>query len=728
MATDDGFPQNDSISPGIGEEVDGLSVMASIASQLEQDDLAFAAAGEEEKRQRDLVRELRNKFDWFKKERTAYYDSMFEECYKTYRLQVPDERKAGEWRSKINVPYAFASVEDAVPHLMEGIWGGDRPFRLKASADDGLVDSHEKLLYWEISELMDLEHRWEEYQRQKSIYGTSAAYVGFRADYRLGRYWKAQKDPNGIEQKPAYVLESREIPEYVGPTFEVIDIYNLYPHPRATPTNLMELFWVQFKTKPQLEKMKRFKNLDKLTDGMSESANANEGSPSERGWRTGDANQNNYPQDRTFQVVTYFDDLNKKLVTFSYNGGVLLEETDYPFFHDRCPIVFDRYTELPLEFWGMGVIEPTLSLIHEGNSIRNQRRDNVNLMVNAMMEVRLGDIDDEEEELVFQPGGVIHSRTGESSRFLQPPNITGDSYQEEARVSADIARVTGLGGPISGNADPNVTSATGTSILQKAQLLRLSRAIKREALAFKEVISQILALNVQFLPLKQVFDVLGPLHFKDYADLDGGNLVTRSTVFVQPVGVYANEELMRQQFTNLLNILGGNPIFAAKVNWEYLLGKALRLHGVEDLTMALNKPKGLDVIQAMYSFHENSIMATLQPIPPAAPDDDYDTHMSAHQELLNLRPDLWQLVGQHMTTHEMAKAQALQQNALTEMQALQGGAQPPAGPGAPQGMAGPNGPGSAPGGARGGANPNRQPSAASETGLAHQLSRNAPRK
>ncbi len=702
---------------GIGN-TDSISAAMDLQSQMDQQQQA------EQQRQEQLARDLFSEFTWCRTQKDAYYTPMFNECYDMYRLQIPDERHSGEWRSKISVPYAFNMVEDALPHLMEGVWGGEEPFRLKAPTDGGLVDAYYKLVKWEVEEVVGLENKWESYQRQKAIYGTTCAYVGFQANYRRVKRWKVPKDgmtpAPGPGVPPAQpVLVDEEVPEYVGPTFEVVDPYDIYPHPRATPSKPLKIFWVQRYTIAQMKKTGRFKNLDSITDGMADSG-SDDMTAVERRYRTGAANTSGrYPNEKIFRIITCYDDVEKKVASFTYNGNVLVEESDYPFMHDRMPLVFDRYTELPLEFWGVGPVETAMSLIHEGNAIRNQRRDNVNLIVNAMMEVRDGDIDDEEDELVFQPGGVIHSRSGDAARFLQPPMITQDSVSEENRVSADIDRLTGLGGPISGQNAKGVSSATGTSLIQKAQILRLSRAIDRSAKAFKEVISQFVALNVQFLPLPEVQSVLGVMHMQDYADVEQHQLMMRCTVVVQPAGVYQNDDLYRQQLTNLLNILGSNPTFSQKVNWDYLLRQVLRAFNVEDLTQALNKPQGINVMQVAMAFHENQEMTQGQQIPPAQVGDDYDLHVPSHQMLLNMRPDLFQVVGQHLASHDQAKAMAEMQQQKQQLMALNGQAQASGG--------GQNGPGSAPPGQNGGVNPARQPSAAGMDSTAHAVSRMAPR-
>jgi hypothetical protein len=54
----------------------------------------------------------------------------------------------------------------------------------------------------------------------------------------------------------------------------------------------------------------------------------------------------------------------------------------------------------------MGLIEPVISLQNELNTVRRQRLDNVNLMINRMWKV-LSTADVDMDKLTAQPGGIV---------------------------------------------------------------------------------------------------------------------------------------------------------------------------------------------------------------------------------------------------------------------------------------------------------------------------------
>lgn len=691
--------------------------MQEMAARMDAESANYTAEMDEKRRQHEIVQKLRNEYLWAKQEREKYNDRLWNELYRMYRLQMPDERMSGEWRSKINVPTIWNAVEGAVPHMMEGIFANNQPFRLKAQADDHLVAAHQSLINWELNEVMHIESEWEIHQRQKCLYGTSAWYTGFRTDYEKRGYWSVKPSDPQAPGPPEMEIKQYDVPLYVGPTGKCLDIYNIYPHPRSTSNDMPWVFSVAWLSKEALLGSKRFKNVKNLSESAAVPTPNQDTLVSERRNREGSANQaTSLVTEMIYPIITKYDDVKKMVYSFNLYTDDLLEETPYPWFHNECPIVFDRVTAPPHEFWGVGFAEPILTLSHELNSIRNMRRDNENLTTGAMLEVKDGDIDDEEEELVVRPGGIVHSLSGNAVRFIQPPTLQ-DSYQAESTVKADIDKTSGLSGPIMGEAADGVGSASGNSLLQKAQLLRLRRALKNECECFKKVVTQILALNCQFLPLPEVFKVLGPLHFGDYSPLQVTALTNNATIIVEPAGIYEDENIQRQQLTNLVNVLGANPTFAAKIDWDYMLQQVLRLNGITDPMMALKKPGGIDVLQSMMAAEENMAMAAGQHIDFATPEDDYDVHMGHHREFARQRPDLVEVFGPHMYSHDMIKEQQIVQQA--QMQA--GAAAGPAGAPTPQ-----NGPGSAPKGNGGGVNPNRQPSATNNLGVARQQARATP--
>lgn len=656
-----------------------------------------------------LVTALVNDFRWFAEIRRSTAEPIWNECYKLYRLQNPDQRKSGEWRSKVNVPYAFTNVEDVVPHMMAAIFEADPLFKLSSDKDPHMAEAHQKLIHFQLTEQMKLEAKWLQFEKQKAIYGTTFGFVGFKYQERQKRVWAYQTNPQDPTQR-ALVAQSKMMPEYVGPYFENIDIFNIWVDPRATPGNPRRKYWQEWRSLSWLQKAGIFKNLNLLQDVAPSKPNYSFYRAVDiRNNLIGGMNiqQNRYHLPDEYKVTIVFNDEDKTMQAY-VEDRICIYDGDLLYWHDKDPILEDRFTILPDEYYGMGVIEPTISLIHEGNSKRNQRLDNLNLLINSALEININDIDMDETELVSRPGQIYYSRTGQAVRSVQYADVTQGAYIEENKIASEIKGITGLGGALSGDADPNKAAASAISLTQKAQLLRLKQANKQQALVFKELVHQVFSLNCQFYPLPMVKAILSPILFEEYYALAPEDIALDANITVKPAGVYENDDILRQQLTNLTNVLGSNPMFAQEIDWHEWLMKILKAYGVEDVPTVLKKNGTLDFAEIQFAHQENVEMAQGAYVPPALPTQNEHIHMEIHQSLLNARPDLFQSVGMHLQTHQ----QAIAMRAQMMMQAAQGG-----------GGGAQNGPGSSPAGGHGGVNPNRQPDAHNQEGLHKQVAR-----
>ncbi len=657
-----------------------------------------------------LVTALVNDFKWYAEIRRSVAEPIWNECYRLYRLQNPDQRRSGEWRSKINVPYAFTNVEDVVPHMMAAIFEADPLFKITSDKDPKMAEAHSKLIHHQVTEQMKLELKWLQFQKQKAIYGHTFGFTGFKYETRDKRVWTPVPNPMDPTQQ-VLQAQRKNMPEYVGPYFENIDIFNVWVDPRATPGNPKRKYWREWRSLSWLKKAGIFKNLEMLQDiAPSKPNDTLYGTVDVRNTLIGSMNmqQQRYQTPNEYSVTLVFNMEDRTMQAY-VEDKVLIYDGDMLYWHDRDPILEDRFTILSSEYYGMGVIEPTISLIHEGNTIRNQRRDNLNLIINSALEININDIDMDETELVSRPGQIYYSRTGLAVRPIQYADVTQGAYIEENKIAGEIKGITGLGGALSGAADPEKAAASAISLTQKAQLLRLRQANKQQAAVFREFISQVFALNCQFYPLPMVKDILSPLLFEQYYALAPETIALEANITVEPAGVYENDDILRQQLTNLTNVLGSNPMFAQEIDWHEWLMKVLKAYGVEDVPSVLKKNGTLDFAEIQFAHQENIEMAEGAYVPPALPTQNENIHMEIHQSLLNARPDLFQSVGQHLMTHQ----QAIAQRAQLMMMAQQGGG------------GGGNGPGSSPAGGKGGVNHNRQPDSSSQEGVHKQVARTA---
>lgn len=177
------------------------------------------------------------------------------------------------------------------------------------------------------------------------------------------------------------------------------------------------------------------------------------------------------PEDEEEYVIT---DVNKKYV-------IRCERN--PYATDQNPDGIRPFESLndhdvPGEFYGIGEIEPTETLQIGINKMRNQRLDNVDLVLNRMwIYDRNAGINP--KSLVSTPGNAIPADDINGLQPVPTPDVTASSYAEEDRFSRDFQNATGTIDPTDrGGSSGFVSTATGQKIRDKESSARFQLKIE----------------------------------------------------------------------------------------------------------------------------------------------------------------------------------------------------------------------------------------------------------
>jgi hypothetical protein len=152
------------------------------------------------------------------------------------------------------------------------------------------------------------------------------------------------------------------------------------------------------------------------------------------------------PIDPYVNVKTYYgyvklnpDDEDEILVQLGViNDAVVLECKEIPF------IPFEKFTpsKIPNQAVGVGALSPILDL-HKGyNLTRNQRYDNISLVINRMWMLRRGSGVDP-RKLKSLPGQIIDVDAFDSIRPLDTPDVTSSSFNETQALNTEMQTATG---------------------------------------------------------------------------------------------------------------------------------------------------------------------------------------------------------------------------------------------------------------------------------------------
>lgn len=135
-------------------------------------------------------------------------------------------------------------------------------------------------------------------------------------------------------------------------------------------------------------------------------------------------------------------------------------------------------SDVPNELYGVGEIEPTETLQIGLSKIKNQRLDNVDLVMNRMWKVeRTAGVNP--RDLKSYPGNIIEMDDLDGLQAVATPDVTSSSYQEEDRYLRDFQLATGtISAAGGGGRDDFVNTATGQKIRSKEQSSRFGLKIE----------------------------------------------------------------------------------------------------------------------------------------------------------------------------------------------------------------------------------------------------------
>src|SRR3990167_1308586 len=227
----------------------------------------------------------------------------------------------------------------------------------------------------------------------------------------------------------------------------------------------------------------------------------------------------------------------------------------------------------------MGMIEPCEKLFEELNDTRNQRMDNVTLIVDQMYEV-LDSADIEEEELVARGGGIVHSAVPGGVRPLPRGDVTQSSYNEEQIIKQDIQKTLGIPEVAAGSLSAHGDAAATILALQESANIRFDTMISSFADAVRQCYSLIIAYDQKFLDKKvttRLDTETGPV----FHEIDKDGIAGKFDLDIV-MDTQMNKIIRRQEAFQLYQLLSSNPMVNQQVNTRILL-ETLERKEIEEL-------------------------------------------------------------------------------------------------------------------------------------------------
>jgi hypothetical protein len=442
------------------------------------------------------------------------YETLWEEIYRLY-FSSQDKRKTTT-RSTITVPIVFQVIEAAVPKIVNSIFGsGEEFFDIIPvnPADQHFAEGMKTLLTFQLNQA-EFMVKFVDFVKQLLLYGTSY----FHVYWKVRREWVTTRVPN---RQPLTVngividenhIEWQETREYKvterRPEIEVLDILDVFPDPESRNENdargVFVRSWMSLEDVKNMGKGQYpiFGNTDhpKLLAGNTTYSESRQARYGVRGLSTP-------PAKDLVEVLTFWgkydldgDGIKEKCQIILANREVILVARANPFHHQQCPVVRCVFFPIPLEWFGMGLVEPIISNVHELWTLRRQRIDNINLILNRMWKVNsLADVD--LDTLISTPNGIILTDNMEGVMPLETSDVTSSAYNEATIVQSDIENATAprsiQGAPESGRLG---RTAKGAQLIIGQALEKFAVGTKLvEELGIKRVLKLVQGLNLQFI-------------------------------------------------------------------------------------------------------------------------------------------------------------------------------------------------------------------------------------
>lgn len=341
--------------------------------------------------------------------------------------RIPDTKPP--FRSNLFIPLVYPLVSTVLPRMVAN--NPSFRFEPREESDEEAVEQMSTLIKYQLDRA-DFFKKLKMWVKDCLMFGVGIMKV----------YWY-RNDKEGVNDTD----------------LQVVDLFDFFPDPKATQVDSGD-FMIHRTIVPlsglrkavSADGKKIYKNLDQIKDNSNEENSNKLYLTNDRAMTIGDIDARlilgtPYRQSLTRQVeiLEYWgifgNDDEEYLITIANRNTVIrFEKNPYDGLRPFVKMEIDPVNFL---FYGTGLIDPLENLQNALNDTRNQRMDNVNLILNKIFLV-LKDADVNEQELISRPGGVIYQSIPGGVSILETPDITQSAYQEEALIKQDAQEAIGV--------------------------------------------------------------------------------------------------------------------------------------------------------------------------------------------------------------------------------------------------------------------------------------------
>ncbi len=242
-----------------------------------------------------------------------------------------------------------------------------------------------------------------------------------------------------------------------------------------------------------------------------------------------------YEREKQIEIWECWDYEEGKLVTI-INQEVIARNDDNPYKKVNAGKIFINLPdhELDWEFWAIGHIEPVETTIIEIADMRNQRMDDVILMLDPVIKIRK-DSGISKNDVIFAPGAKWELRKMDDVVIERPPEISLMGINEEKNLRDEIERTLAISEYTSGMPKSAQEPMSKVAMLIGQSNLRLSSLAQNVAEALTQLANILIDMNREFISEDKLYRIVGDeVSFKEFKT-DDKEIKVDAIVEIEPV-------------------------------------------------------------------------------------------------------------------------------------------------------------------------------------------------
>ncbi|HEX9063034.1 MAG TPA: hypothetical protein VF941_22910, partial [Clostridia bacterium] len=380
--------------------------------------------------------------------------------YRLYNgIILPEEKRDNGANLFIN--YTKRTIDALISRCLQALFR-QKPYVVISPEDENQIEQArymQALIEHQLDNKINIVGKWWNILLETFLYGTSIPFTDWKLEKKAVKKWQDITIPLTnirIGRRPVSI----DSVVYDAPAYETTDIFNVFVMPQATDIRNAEPICIRTYITPEEFKERIQKGIYKNTHEVYDQS-----------WPLTDIENvriekqelaDKGTQNRVKVKTFYYDD---RIVT-QINDMYIVQNDENPNFSMEKP--FDRimWHPMPNEFWGSSLVEQIESLQLELNTTRNQRIDNVSLVLNKVFGYnRNSDIDP--NQIISRPGHCIPMNSPEDLWEIPIPDVTQSAYEEEQIIKQDIQYITLVNDYSMGATTSGAAGETATAVRNK---------------------------------------------------------------------------------------------------------------------------------------------------------------------------------------------------------------------------------------------------------------------